>query len=94
MRTVAGKTLLEVVMSRRVEGTALRRATNVTLPESLLREARELGVNLSQACERGLAAEVEALRRRRWIDENREAMAAWNTHVAEHGMPLAQFRTF
>ena len=35
-----------------------RRPTNVTLPDNLLREARALGINLSQACERGLAAEV------------------------------------
>ena len=31
-----------------------RRPTNVTLPEALLREARDLGINLSQACERRL----------------------------------------
>jgi antitoxin CcdA len=71
-----------------------RRATNVTLPEALLQDARELGINLSQACERGLLAEVTAARRRRWIDENRESMDAWNAHVAEHGLPLAAYRQF
>ena len=35
-----------------------RRAANVTLPEPLLREARDMGINLSQACERGLVAAV------------------------------------
>jgi post-segregation antitoxin (ccd killing protein) len=30
------------------------RTTNVTLPEGLLREARDLDINLSAACERGL----------------------------------------
>jgi antitoxin CcdA len=82
------------VLLTRVEGAGPRRATNVTLPEALLQEAKALGVNLSQACERGLTAEVEALRRRRWLEENREAMAAWNAHVAEHGLPLESFRTF
>ena len=71
-----------------------RRATNVTLPEALLREAREMNINLSQACERGLAAEVAAVRRRRWTEENRDAMNAWNEHVAEHGLPLAAYRQF
>ncbi len=71
-----------------------RRATNVTLPEGLLRDARELGINLSQACERGLAAEVAAARQQRWLEENRDAMDAWNKHVAEHGLPLAGFRQF
>ena len=71
-----------------------RRATNVTLPETLLRDARDMGINLSQACERGLAAEVADARRRRWLEENRGAMDAWNGHVAEHGLPLAAFRQF
>jgi len=53
-----------------------------------------MGINLSQACERGLAAEVAGARRSRWLQENREAMEAWNDHVAEHGLPLAAFRQF
>lgn len=72
----------------------LRRATNVTLPEPLLRDARALGINLSQACERGLAAAVAERRRARWLDENQGAMDAWNEHVAEHGLPLAAYRQF
>jgi antitoxin CcdA len=71
-----------------------RRATNVTLPEELLREARDLRINLSQACERGLAAEVTEARRRRWLDENQGAIEAWNEHVAVHGLPLAVYRQF
>jgi antitoxin CcdA len=71
-----------------------RRATNVTLPEPLLRDARDMGINLSQACERGLVAAVADTRRQRWLEENRDAMVAWNDHVAEHGLPLAAYRRF
>lgn len=78
----------------RSASAAPRRATNVTLPEPLLREARHMGINLSQACERGLAAAVADARRQRWLAENRDAMAAWNEHVAEHGLPLAAYRQF
>lgn len=81
-------------MLRPAASASPRRATNVTLPETLLREAREMGINLSQACERGLAAEVANARRQRWLEENRDAMVAWNDHVAEHGLPLAAFRQF
>ena len=73
---------------------ASRRATNVTLPEALLYEARALRINLSQACERGLAAEVATRRRDRWLQENSAAIEAWNDHVAEHGLPLAAYRQF
>jgi antitoxin CcdA len=71
-----------------------RRPTNVTLPEALLREARNLQINLSQACERGLALEVAEQRRERWLKENQGAIAAWNAHVDEHGLPLANYRQF
>ena len=71
-----------------------RRATNVTLPEPLLREARAQGVNLSQACEAGLAAAVAEAKARQWLAENRPAMDAWNDYVEQHGPPLAEFRQF
>ena len=71
-----------------------RRATNVTLPEALLREARDLNINVSQACERGLATEVSETKAQRWLRDNRAAMDAWNEHVEQHGLPLAGFRQF
>lgn len=71
-----------------------RRATNVTLPTPLLQEARDLGINVSLACEHGLAAEVARARRERWHAENHQAMDAWNAHVAAHGLPLAAYRQF
>ncbi|MFC3127402.1 type II toxin-antitoxin system CcdA family antitoxin [Pseudoroseomonas globiformis] len=71
-----------------------RRATNVTLPDALLREARAMDINLSQACERGLAAAVAERRREQWLARNRGAMDAWNSHVEEQGLPLAAYRQF
>ena len=71
-----------------------RRPTNVTLSESLLREAKDLDINVSQACERGLAAEVVEVKAQRWLRENRAAMDAWNDYVAQHGLPLAAFQQF
>jgi len=72
----------------------LRRQTNVTLSASLLREARELKIDLSQACERGLAAEVSETKARRWLDENQAAINAWNAYVEKHDVPLAEYRQF
>lgn len=81
-------------MARSDAAVSPRRPTNVTLPEALLLEARQMGVNRSQACERGLAAGVAEARRQRWLAQNREAMDAWNAYVAEHGLPLAGYRQF
>jgi antitoxin CcdA len=80
--------------ARRPDAPTLRRATNVTLPDALLREARDLEVNLSQACEAGLTAEVAAAKARRWLAENQAALEAWNEHVERHGLPLSEFRSF
>lgn len=71
-----------------------RRATNVTLSEPLLREARALKINVSQACESGLAREVAGEKARQWQAENRAAMDAWNDYVEQSGLPLAEFRQF
>lgn len=70
------------------------RAANVTLPETLLKAARMLKINLSQACERGLAAEVAKVRTEQWLLKNSAAMEAWTAHVEEHGLPFAQYRQF
>ena len=71
-----------------------RRATNVTLPVDLLAEARGLGLNVSQICERGLRAEIARSRAEQWREDNRDALASSNDYVERHGLPLAEFRQF
>ena len=71
-----------------------RRTVDVTLPKHLLEQARVFDLDVSQACERGLSAEVSVARSRRWLAENRASLDAWNQHVEVNGLPLAQFRQF
>ena len=71
-----------------------RRATNVTLSEHLVREARELRINVSRARENGLLAEVTQAKAKSWLAENQTAMEAWNDHVEQKGLPLAEYRQF
>jgi antitoxin CcdA len=73
---------------------APRQATNVTLPADLLAEARTLSLNISQACERGLKAEIARARGAQWLEENRDAITSSNEYVERHGLPLAVFRQF
>jgi antitoxin CcdA len=72
----------------------VRRAADVTVPEPLIQEAKALGINLSQACEAGLAASVSKARAAAWRKANRPALDAWNNYIEEHGTPLAEFRQF
>lgn len=71
-----------------------RRATNISLDQQVVTEARALGVNVSRACEEGLRAEVKKAREARWLEENREAIDSSNSWVEKHGLPLARFRIF
>jgi antitoxin CcdA len=71
-----------------------KRATNVSLSAELIDAAKELDINVSQACERGLAADVKAAREARWLEENREAIESSNAYVEKYGLPLARFRLF
>ena len=71
-----------------------RRATNVSLDFGLVEEARALGVNLSRACERGLAEQIAQTRAERWRVANADALAASNAYVEQRGLPLAAHRLF
>ncbi|MEG3086674.1 type II toxin-antitoxin system CcdA family antitoxin [Sphingomonas sp. PB4P5] len=81
-------------LHRRDKAQPARRATNVSLDTTLIERAKELGINVSRACEEGLAREVKAERERRWQDENRAAIEGYNAWVEEHGIPLAEHRMF
>lgn len=73
---------------------APKRATNVSLSESLLSEAKELRINVSQAAEAGLAKAVAEKRAERWLKENQEAIESSNAFVDKYGLPLDKYRMF
>jgi antitoxin CcdA len=73
---------------------AHKRPTNVSLPIAIVDEAKELGINISQACEKGVVAEISVRRRERWIEENWDAIQSSNSWVEKHGLPLAKYRMF
>ena len=71
-----------------------RRSTNLSLDARLVEQARQLEVNLSRACEEGLAARIAEELGRRWRAENAEAIASSNDFVDRNGLPLADLRPF
>jgi antitoxin CcdA len=77
-------------MERRGLGSMTKRTVTVSLRTDLVSEARRLGVDISEACERGL---VEAASKA-WLDENRNAIESSNAYVEEHGPPFARYRQF
>lgn len=73
---------------------AVRRATNVTIDQTLLDEAKGLGLNISRAAETGIETAVRAEKERLWQVENAEAIQSSNDYVEKNGLPLAKYRVF
>ena len=63
-----------------------RRPTNVSLPVDLVKEARELDVNLSREFEAHLTSVVRERRAEQWRKENKKAIEAYNKFVEKHGV--------
>lgn len=74
--------------------TAPKKAANLTVNRDLLRQAKELGINLSQALEEHLACLVAARRRQEWLDENRDAVEAYNRRIEARGAFGDRLRRF
>jgi antitoxin CcdA len=74
--------------------SATKRATNVSLAEDILVQAKALHINISQAAEAGIVQAIARTRAERWLAENHEAIESSNAFVEKHGLPLANYRMF
>ena len=59
---------------------------NLFVDTELLDGARRLQINLSDTLEQRLRAIVKAETEKRWLEDNRAALEAYNRRVAEHGL--------
>ncbi|MGE4278043.1 MAG: type II toxin-antitoxin system CcdA family antitoxin [Magnetospirillum sp.] len=73
---------------------APKKPTNLSINASLLEAAKQMKINLSKACERGLQLQIAEIQAKRWQQENAEALESSNAYVDAHGLPLARFRQF
>lgn len=62
-----------------------RRPVNLTIRADILKEAKELNLNASQAAELGIMAAVKQAREQQWLKDNREALLAHNKRIDKTG---------
>ena len=74
--------------------SATKRATNVSLAEDILTQAKALGINLSQTLEAQLEKLVREARAKQWAEENREAIESQNRWIEKHGLLSDHYRFF
>ncbi len=74
--------------------TAPKKAANLSINSDLLEQAKALNINLSRTLEQGLEQHIRAEKRKRWQEENREAIDAYNKRVDEYGVFSDGVRSF
>ena len=66
--------------------TTAKKPVNVSINSELLRQAKELKINVSQVLEMALTSQVKRLREEQWKADNQEAIEAYNRHVQANGI--------
>lgn len=74
------------------ERQAKKRAVNLFVDAELLDEARRLRINVSETLERRLRTMVKTEREKRWLEDNREAVASINSFIDRHGLLASRLR--
>jgi len=69
-----------------------KRAVNVSVDADILKVAKEMKVNLSQALEETLRNLTKEERNRRFQEENREAIDSYNRFIEKHGIWGRKYR--
>jgi antitoxin CcdA len=73
---------------------ARKKPTNLSLNSDLLRQAKDLRINLSQTLERCLVQMLLDEKQRAWREKNREAIDAYNRRIEKQGVFSNDFRGF
>jgi antitoxin CcdA len=63
-------------------------------PAPLVAEAQSLGLDPAAIATKAIHDSIREVKARRWQEENRQAIAAWNRWTEENELPLARFRMF
>jgi len=73
---------------------APKKPANLTINSDLLAKAKSLDINISQVLEAALTEAVKREKREKWLDENADAIEAYNEHVSRFGLFSDGMRTF
>jgi len=73
---------------------APKKPTNLSINSDLLKKARDLEINLSAALEQALASQLKATQAKQWLEQNKNAITAYNKSVDENGVFSDGLRSF
>lgn len=73
---------------------APKKPTNLTINSDLLKKARDLDINLSAALEQALTNQLKSKQAQQWLEQNQNAIAAYNKAVDDTGVFGDDVRSF
>lgn len=73
---------------------AKKKSVNLSINESLLRQAKALNLNLSQLLEQRLVEHLRESLQKNWLEENCAAIDAYNQRIDRNGVFSEGLRTF
>ena len=68
-----------------------RRSINLTIREDVVKEVKALKLNASKAAEAGLIEAIKTVKEKEWLEENREAIKAYNERITKNGTLLKPY---
>lgn len=68
------------------DARARKKAVNLSIDAELVAAAKETGTNMSAVLEAALKKQLSEHRAKKWLEENREAIAASNAQLERDGM--------
>jgi antitoxin CcdA len=74
--------------------TSAKKSVNLTVSDTLLKEAKSLEINMSREFEIHLACLVRQRKSEKWLAENLDALDAYNAHIERDGVFSEGLRSF
>ena len=74
--------------------SAPKRPANLSINSDLLRQAKELEINLSATLEQALSNQLKQKQNALWLEKNQGSIAAYNQSVEENGVFSDGMRRF
>lgn len=68
-----------------------RTRVNLTIRADIIRDAKSLEINASQEAEKGIAAAIKKKRETEWLEQNKDAIDAYNEMVEKNGLLLEPY---
>lgn len=81
-------------MSLIFKADAPKRPANLSVNSDLLRQAKELEINLSRLLEAALEEQVRVRREQKWLADNQQAIEDYNAHIEKDGVFSEGLRNF